>query len=154
MPLLTIPLPPAAPWPARPPSLQYLPQVWALLFNRLQSSRTTKYVRCFLLFLAAFVAKRGGGAVSDSIEAVQPGLTLMIMQQVGAGRGGGEGGGRGAGGCGALRQQCRNAAAASAVKSAPSGGPGAAGQACSRPLSCLSSTYFPCLLPCLCARLS
>ncbi|GAB4819020.1 hypothetical protein N2152v2_006066 [Parachlorella kessleri] len=61
---------------------QYLPQIWGLLFQRLQSSRTTKYVRSFLLFVALFTVKHGPAVVGESIDAVQPGLTTMILQQV------------------------------------------------------------------------
>lgn len=75
---LPLPLPPRL-----SACLQYMPQIWQLLFSRLQSSRTTKYVRCFLLFVALFTVKHGGAAVSGSIDTVQPGLTAMILQQVG-----------------------------------------------------------------------
>ncbi|KAK9829548.1 hypothetical protein WJX72_006417 [[Myrmecia] bisecta] len=61
---------------------QYLPQIWTLLFTRLQSAKTPKYVRSLLVFLALFVARRGGGTVQASIDGVQPGLFVMLLQQV------------------------------------------------------------------------
>ncbi|KAI3438113.1 hypothetical protein D9Q98_000554 [Chlorella vulgaris] len=61
---------------------QYMPTIWQLLFSRLQSSRTSKFTRSLLLFLALFVCKQGAQTVADSIEGVQPGLTLMILQTV------------------------------------------------------------------------
>lgn len=59
-----------------------MPTIWGLLFARLQSSRTAKFTRSFVLFLALFVCKRGAQLVADSIDGVQPGLTTMIVQTV------------------------------------------------------------------------
>ena len=66
-----------------------MPTVWGLLFSRLQQSRTHKFARALLMFLALFVCKRGAATVAGSIEGVQPGLTLMVLQTVGVGLGGG-----------------------------------------------------------------
>ena len=41
--------------------------------------------RSLLVFLSLFVCKQGAQLVADSIDGVQPGLTLMIMQTVGGG---------------------------------------------------------------------
>ena len=68
--------------PPAPPAPQYMPTIWGLLFARLQSSRTAKFTRALLAFLALFVCKRGAQLVADSIDAVQPGLTVMILQTV------------------------------------------------------------------------
>ena len=38
--------------------------------------------RSLLVFLALFVCKHGAQLVADSIDSVQPGLTLMILQTV------------------------------------------------------------------------
>jgi len=61
---------------------QYLPHIWGLLFQKLQSARTTRYVRSLLVFLGVFIAKHGCEATSASIDAVQPGLLTMLVQQV------------------------------------------------------------------------
>jgi exportin-2 (importin alpha re-exporter) len=61
---------------------QFMPTIWQLLFSRLQSSRTAKFTRSLLLFLSLFVCKRGAQLVADSIDGVQPGLTLMLLQTV------------------------------------------------------------------------
>lgn len=61
---------------------QYMPTVWQLLFTRLQSSKTPKFVRGFVLFLAFAICKIGVEAVSSSMDAVQPKIILMILQQV------------------------------------------------------------------------
>ena len=68
-----------------------MPTIWGLLFARLQGSRTAKFTRGLLLFLALFVCKRGAQVVADSIDAVQPGLTLMILNTVCSAGGGGGG---------------------------------------------------------------
>lgn len=49
-------------------------QVWGLLFQRLQSARTPKFVRGFLAFLAGFILRHGATATAASIDAVQSGL--------------------------------------------------------------------------------
>eukprot|EP00887_Chlorella_sp_A99_P002133 scaffold21.g2133.t1 len=61
---------------------QYLPTVWNLLFARLQSSRTTKFCRSFLVFISTFAVRHGPTKVTESIDGVQAGLTLMILQSV------------------------------------------------------------------------
>lgn len=47
-----------------------------------QSSKTPKFVRGFVLFLAFAICKIGVEAVSSSMDAVQPKIILMILQQV------------------------------------------------------------------------
>lgn len=61
---------------------QYMPTVWQLLFTRLQGSKTPKFTRGFVLFLAFAICKIGAQAVSSSMDAVQPKIMLMILQQV------------------------------------------------------------------------
>lgn len=51
-------------------------QVWGLLFQRLQSARTPKFVRGFLSFLAGFILRHGASATAASIDAVQSGLFM------------------------------------------------------------------------------
>ena len=58
------------------------PQVWSLLFQRLQAAKTARFVRGFLVLLAHFVAAHGPAALSASMDAVQPGILLVILQQV------------------------------------------------------------------------
>jgi exportin-2 (importin alpha re-exporter) len=49
---------------------------------RLQQSRTHKFVRSFLVFLALFIIKHGPPATMASIDKVQPGVFMMLLQQV------------------------------------------------------------------------
>ncbi|KAK9819488.1 hypothetical protein WJX81_001683, partial [Elliptochloris bilobata] len=54
-----------------------------LLFQRLQSARTPKFVRGFLAFLAGFILRHGAPATVASIDAVQSGLfTGGVLAQV------------------------------------------------------------------------
>jgi hypothetical protein len=48
----------------------------------LQGSKTPKFTRGFVLFLAFAVCKLGVEATSSSMDAVQPKIMLMILQQV------------------------------------------------------------------------
>lgn len=58
-------------------------QLWGLLFDRLQNSRTPKFVRSFIVFLALFMCKHGVVFVASSVDAVQAGLFIGgILQQV------------------------------------------------------------------------
>ena len=61
---------------------QYMPTVWTLLFQRLQVARTPKITRCFLHSAALIAAKRGGAAVAESMDAVQPGIHVSIGQGI------------------------------------------------------------------------
>jgi len=63
---------------------RFLPTVWQLLFQRLQSARTTKYVKGLVGFLAVFMCNRGPQSVLDSMDALQPQppLSNMILDSV------------------------------------------------------------------------
>ncbi|EIE27359.1 Cse1-domain-containing protein [Coccomyxa subellipsoidea C-169] len=66
-----------------PESLQqYMPTVWSLLFQRLQAAKTSRFVRGFLVFLSHYIVQRGPGALAASVDAVQPGILLVLLQQV------------------------------------------------------------------------
>lgn len=60
----------------------FLPTVWQLLLQRLQSARTPKYQRLFVGFLALVVAKQGVPAAREALNAMQPGLFLMLLTNV------------------------------------------------------------------------
>lgn len=61
---------------------QYMPTIWNILFQRLQAARTPRYSRSLLHTISFFAAKRGGAAASRSMDAVQPGITGMLVQGV------------------------------------------------------------------------
>ena len=49
-------------------------QVWGLLFQRLQSARTPKFVRGFLSFLAGFILRHGASATAASLTPCRAGF--------------------------------------------------------------------------------
>lgn len=53
--------------------------------RRLQATRTPKFVRGFVSFLAYFMVKHGPATVATTMDRVQPGIFVMLVQQVGGG---------------------------------------------------------------------
>ena len=60
----------------------FLPGIWSLLCQRLQTSNTPKYTKHFLVFLALFIDKHGVQACSASLDQLQQGLFAMLLRQV------------------------------------------------------------------------
>lgn len=61
----------------------YISGIWGILFQRLQSARTNKFTRCFVYSVALMVLKQGGAAaVLQSMDSVQPGIGIMVLQGV------------------------------------------------------------------------
>lgn len=46
-------------------------QIFSLLFQRLSSSKTTKFVRSFIVFLCLYTARVGPQALIQMIESIQ-----------------------------------------------------------------------------------
>ena len=59
-----------------------LPRAWGILFSRLQSSKTAKFVKCLVVFTSLLCAKHGAGVVSESMSKVQPGVMEMLLTGV------------------------------------------------------------------------
>ena len=59
-----------------------LPAIWGILFQRLQSSKTTKFSKCFVVFISLLAAKHGVVAVTESMAKVQPGIFEMVLTGV------------------------------------------------------------------------
>ena len=59
-----------------------LKNVFVVLFQRLQSSKTTKYVKGLLVFLSLFAGKYGGPALVESIDSIQPKLFHMVLEKI------------------------------------------------------------------------
>jgi exportin-2 (importin alpha re-exporter) len=57
----------------------HLPAIWGILFQRLQSAKTQKFVKCLVVFTSLLVAKRGVDAARRSMAEVQPGIFEMIL---------------------------------------------------------------------------
>jgi exportin-2 (importin alpha re-exporter) len=60
----------------------YLPTVFQLLFQRLSSLKTHKFVREFIVFMSAVVCTHGAGQLFELVDAVQPNIMMMILDQV------------------------------------------------------------------------
>lgn len=60
----------------------YLPTVFQLLFQRLSSLKTHKFVREFIFFMSAVVCTHGAGQLFELVDAVQPNIIMMILDQV------------------------------------------------------------------------
>ena len=56
--------------------------LFILLFQRLQNTKTTKYVKGLLVFLGLFSGKLGGSLLIQTVDAIQPKLFLMVIEKV------------------------------------------------------------------------
>ncbi|XP_043716117.1 exportin-2 [Telopea speciosissima] len=59
----------------------FVPHIWAALFTRLQSHRTGKFVKSLVIFMSLFLVKHGPVTLLDSMNAVQPNIFLVILEQ-------------------------------------------------------------------------
>lgn len=59
----------------------FVSHIWATLFGRLQKNRTVRFVKSFLIFMSLFLIKHGSTNLVDSINAVQPNIFLVILEQ-------------------------------------------------------------------------
>ncbi len=66
------------------PSLlsKHIENIFILLFQRLQSSKTTKYVKGLLVFMSLFAGKYGGSSLIKTVESIQPKLFLMVIERL------------------------------------------------------------------------
>lgn len=59
----------------------YMSHIWAAIFERLQKYRAVRFVKSMLIFMSLFVVKYGATNLESSMNAVQPGIFLMILEQ-------------------------------------------------------------------------
>jgi hypothetical protein len=50
----------------------YMKQVFVLLFHRLSSSRTTKFVKGLIVFFSLYAVKYGAGSLVGMVDSIQP----------------------------------------------------------------------------------
>ena len=68
---------------AEPSSLNaHLKNILILLFQRLQSSKTTKYVKGLLVFFSLFAGRFGGPALVEVVESIQPQMFKMVVERL------------------------------------------------------------------------
>lgn len=59
-----------------------LKPIFTLLFQRLTSSKTTKYVKGLLVFLCLFAGKYGGSVLVQTVDSIQPKLFQMVVERL------------------------------------------------------------------------
>lgn len=62
--------------------LQIMPQVFRLLFQRLSSSKTTKFVKCLIVFFTYYALKVGPTELIQTIDSIQAQMFGMVCQRV------------------------------------------------------------------------
>merc|ERR1719219_2359868 len=60
----------------------YLKQVFIVLFQRLTSSKTTKYIKSLLVFFFVFTIKNGGSTLIQLVDDIQPGMFGMVCDSL------------------------------------------------------------------------
>uniref|UniRef100_A0A672NX40 Exportin-2 n=1 Tax=Sinocyclocheilus grahami TaxID=75366 RepID=A0A672NX40_SINGR len=60
---------------------QYRKQIFILLFQRLQSSKTTKFVKSFLVFINLYCVKYGAIALQEIFDGIQPKMFGMVVEK-------------------------------------------------------------------------
>lgn len=60
----------------------YMTTIWTLLFQRIQLATTMKLNRSFLHFVTLMAAIKGGAIVTESMDKVQPDISLMIVERI------------------------------------------------------------------------
>lgn len=59
----------------------YISHIWAALFRELQKRRTVKFIKSLLIFMSLFLIKHGSANVVDTMNAVQPDIFVVILNQ-------------------------------------------------------------------------
>lgn len=60
----------------------HIKSVFMLLFQRLSSSKTTKFVKGLLVFFCLYSAKNGGTALMQTVDSIQPGLFGNFVEKI------------------------------------------------------------------------
>jgi len=60
----------------------YIKQVFIILFQRLTSSKTTKYIKNLLVFFFVYAIKHGGSTLINTCDQVQPGIFGMVCDSL------------------------------------------------------------------------
>ncbi|WOK97250.1 exportin-2 [Canna indica] len=58
----------------------YFKEIWSAIFTRLQSRRVVKFVKSLVIFMSLILVKHGPNVLVDSIDALQQGLFMQILQ--------------------------------------------------------------------------
>ncbi|XP_064605063.1 exportin-2-like [Liolophura sinensis] len=60
----------------------FLKQIFVLLFQRLQSSKTTKFIKSLLVFFSLYAIKFGAGNLVETIDAIQAKMFGMVVEKL------------------------------------------------------------------------
>ncbi|KAF3856376.1 hypothetical protein F7725_017099 [Dissostichus mawsoni] len=61
---------------------QYRKQIYILLFQRLQGSKTTKFIKSFLVFINLYCVKYGAIALQEMFDSIQPKMFGMVLEKI------------------------------------------------------------------------
>jgi len=61
---------------------QYIKGIFQLLFQRLTSSKTTKFIKSFLVFIFLYTCHFGGNSLQEVVDSIQPNLFGMVIQRL------------------------------------------------------------------------
>lgn len=61
---------------------EYVKQMFLLLFQRLQNSKTTKFVKGLLVFIFTYTNKYGGTNLIQVIDSIQAGMFAMVVERI------------------------------------------------------------------------
>ncbi|XP_010174598.1 exportin-2 isoform X2 [Antrostomus carolinensis] len=61
---------------------QYRKQIFILLFQRLQNSKTTKFIKSFLVFINLYCVKYGALALQEVFDSIQPKMFGMVLEKI------------------------------------------------------------------------
>lgn len=61
---------------------QYMKQIFLLLFQRLQSSKTTKYIKSLLVFFGLYCIKYSANSLVEMIDGIQPKMFGMVLEKL------------------------------------------------------------------------
>uniref|UniRef100_A0A8B9S364 Exportin-2 n=1 Tax=Apteryx owenii TaxID=8824 RepID=A0A8B9S364_APTOW len=61
---------------------QYRKQIFILLFQRLQNSKTTKFIKSFLVFINLYCIKYGALALQEIFDSIQPKMFGMVLEKI------------------------------------------------------------------------
>uniref|UniRef100_A0A8C8GCE5 Exportin-2 n=1 Tax=Oncorhynchus tshawytscha TaxID=74940 RepID=A0A8C8GCE5_ONCTS len=62
--------------------VQYRKQIFILLFQRLQSSKTTKFIKSFMVFINLYGVKYGAIALQEIFDSIQPKMFGMVLEKI------------------------------------------------------------------------
>ena len=61
---------------------QYIKGIFTLLFQRLTSSKTTKFIKSFLVFIFLYSCHYGGDSLQELCDSIQPSLFRMVIERL------------------------------------------------------------------------